>query len=446
MKLKKGTVTERRSYGVTVKGCSDALKRTIEIYRSAVSYCLTVCDENWEAINRREGKHRNNYVEQLIHGKNGNDPVYDFDQRFYKLPSYMRRSAVQYAIGQYRTWKANHDAWVKEPVGKEPKLTLDRNACPALYKGNMYQQLSRYTAKVKVFRNNDWVWMEVGLRKSDCNYLYRKAESFHSEISAPVLQKCHGHYELRFTVKKEVKYVSKPVREQKACAVDLGITTDAVCSVMDSRGTVCARKFISCGSEKDRVNIALHRVSVFQRLHGSHDTRRLWNIAKRRNAHLAIEAARKIVEFAIANDCDVIVFEHLDTKGRKKGSKKQNLHMWKHRDIQNIAERLAHEQGIRISHVCAVNTSRLAYNGSGRVLRGWEVSKDTPYDVCMFPGGKYYNTDLNASYNVGARYFIRDLLKESGDLKAEVPKIPGGSQRVLSDLWTLNRIMDQMGL
>ncbi|MEE3488925.1 MAG: hypothetical protein VZT48_12565, partial [Bulleidia sp.] len=128
MKLKKGTVTERRSYGVTVKGCSDALKRTIEIYRSAVSYCLTVCDENWEAINRREGKHRNNYVEQLIHGKNGNDPVYDFDQRFYKLPSYMRRSAVQYAIGQYRTWKANHDAWVKEPVGKEPKLTLDRNA------------------------------------------------------------------------------------------------------------------------------------------------------------------------------------------------------------------------------------------------------------------------------------------------------------------------------
>ncbi|MEE3488804.1 MAG: hypothetical protein VZT48_11955, partial [Bulleidia sp.] len=71
---------------------------------------------------------------------------------------------------------------------------------------------------------------------------------------------------------------------------------------------------------------------------------------------------------------------------------------------------------------------------------------DTPYDVCMFPGGKYYNTDLNASYNVGARYFIRGLLKESGDLKAEVPKIPGGSQRVLSDLWTLNRIMDQMGL
>ena len=56
----------------------------------------------------------------------------------------------------------------------------------------------------------------------------------------------------------------------------------------------------------------------------------------------------------------------------------------------------------------------------------------------MFPGGKYYNTDLNASCNVGARYFIRGLLNESGDLKAEVPKIPGGSQRVLSDLWTLN--------
>ena len=83
---------------------------------------------------------------------------------------------------------------------------------------------------------------------------------------------------------------------------------------MDSEGTVLARKFIMRGREKDSVNNALHRVSVFQSLHGSHDSGRLWNIAKRRNANLAHQIAREIVNFAIAYECDVIVMEHLNTK------------------------------------------------------------------------------------------------------------------------------------
>lgn len=184
--------------------------------------------------------------------------------------------------------------------------------------------------------------------------------------------------------------------------------------------------------KKDQVNRALHRVSEFQREHGSHDSGRLWNIAKRSNLNLAHLVAHKIVDYAIENECDVIVFEHLDTKGRKRGGKKQKLTMWKHADIQNTVTRLAHSYGIHIAHVCAWNTSRLAYDGSGEVLRGNKVSDTTPYDICRFANGKMYNCDLSASYNIGARYFVRELIKELPDIMTEVSDIGSGTTRTLS--------------
>lgn len=115
--------------------------------------------------------------------------------------------------------------------------------------------------------------------------------------------------------------------------------------------------------------------------------------------------------------------------------------MWKHADIQKTVESLAHHYGIRISHVNAWWTSRLAYDGTGRVRRGREVSEDTPYDVCMFQSGKIYNCDLSASYNIGARYFIRGLLNELPDLMTKVSGIGSGTRRTLADLWKINRVL-----
>ena len=185
----------------------------------------------------------------------------------------------------------------------------------------------------------------------------------------------------------------------------------------------------------------MHRTSVFQRLHGSHDSGGLWAIAKRRNANLAKLIAHEIAEFARENECDVIVFEYLDTSGKKKGSKRQKLTMWKHQDIQKTVESLAHKYGMRLSHVNAWNTSRLAYDGSGKVRRGRAAGEDVPYNVCRFTNGKVYNCDLNGSYNIGARYFLRALETERPDLMAEVPEIGSRTRRVLADLWRVNAAM-----
>ena len=117
------------------------------------------------------------------------------------------------------------------------------------------------------------------------------------------------------------------------------------------------------------------------------------------------------------------------------------LPIWKHADIQNTVTSLAHQNGMRISRICAWNTSRLAYDGSGEVLRGNKVSDATPYDMCKFQSGKMYNCDLSASYNIGARYFIRGLIKELPDIMTKVSDIGSGTTRTLSTLWKINSAM-----
>ena len=429
-----------QSYGIKIKGGYKAIKRTIVIFNEAVNYLITPIQENYDDIAKLESSLRKmNYVEKLVHNTRNNKAIYDFDDKFYKFPTYLRRSAITKAIGIVSSYMSQIEIWkANDCKGAMPKLDKGNHLTPCFYKDNMFDHQNDKTY-IKVYRNNDWVWQEIRLNNSDLKYIENKAPL--DLWSAPVLEKKYGHYELRFTREFQVELSDKEISKQKVCAVDLGVTNDATVSVLDIHGTVLSRKFINCGKEKDSVTNALNRVSSFQKEHGSHDTKRLWNIAKRRNLNLAHLIAHKIVDYAKENNCDVIVFEHLDINGKKKGSKKQKLSMWKHQDIQNTTERLAHSFGIRIARVCAWNTSKLAYDGSGVVLRGKKVSEDTPYDVCKFQNGKTYNCDLSASYNIGARYFIKELIKIYPNIMTKVSDIGSGTSRTLSTLWNINSII-----
>ena len=128
---------------------------------------------------------------------------------------------------------------------------------------------------------------------------------------------------------------------------------------------------------------------------------------------------------------------------KNKKTRSQKLALWRKNYIQNIVAHKAHRNGIRISHICAWNTSKLAYDGSGAVTR----DKDN-YSLCTFNTGKRYNCDLSASYNIGARYFIRELLKpfsvkERSQLEAKVPQLARRTQCTLSSLLSLMRFLRQ---
>ena len=225
-----------------------------------------------------------------------------------------------------------------------------------------------------------------------------------------------------------------PVEEQIICGVDLGINTDAVCTIMRSDGTVLGRKFINFHSEKDRMYRVLGRIRRFQREHGSVQAKSRWAYAKRLNIELGRKIAGAVTKYAKENRADIIVFEYLETKGKISGKKKQKLHLWRKRDIQKRCEHQAHRRGMRISRICAWNTSRLAYDGTGTVIRD-----PGNHSLCVFQTGKRYNCDLSASYNIGARYFIRELLKplpvtERSLLEAKVPSVKRRISCVYADL------------
>ena len=118
------------------------------------------------------------------------------------------------------------------------------------------------------------------------------------------------------------------------------------------------------------------------------------------------KASAWIGQICVKHNADCIVFEKLDIKGKLHGKDKQRLAMWRKNGIQSVAALKAHRKGIRISHICAWKTSKLAYDGSGEVVRD-----ENNYSLCTFTNKKQYNCDLNASYNIGARYFIREITK-----------------------------------
>lgn len=215
---------------------------------------------------------------------------------------------------------------------------------------------------------------------------------------------------------------------------------------MCADGTILGRHFLKLSKEQDSLTHAINRIKKAQQ-HGNRKMPRLWAKVNGINDRIAVKTAQFIMDIAVLYSADVIVFEHLDLNGKKHGSKKQKLHLWKSRYVQSMVTIKAHRLGIRISHVNAWGTSRLAFDGSGRVLRGDESEKtNSSYSICEFQNGKIYNCDLNASYNIGARYFIRELLKSLNEslrlqLEAKVPQVCKRSTCTFSTLIRMNAVL-----
>ena len=424
------------TYSVKIKHYNSIFKETVTIYRHAVDYILNVCLENWKEISSLEGRNRFVYVEHLIHATKDNPaPAYGFDSKFYKMPSYMRRGAINEAIGKVSSYTSNLANWNKNPIGKKPSYPKAGYAFPFMYRKGMYNQTSDYTAQIKVYTRNTWDWINIDLRKSDMDYIARHCHD--RKQCAPTLQKRGHEWFLDFPFEEKCTLNDTSVFDRTIVAVDLGINTAATVSIMQSDGTILGRHFCKLPEETDRLMHSVNRVKKAQQ-NGNHKTPRLWAKVKGINHDISVKTAEFIIETAVSYNADVVVFEHLDKTGKVCGSKKQRIKLWRSQEVQSLVANRAHRLGMRISRICAWGTSALAYDGSGRVLRGKDAGFNT-FEICKFPNGKVYNCDLSASYNIGARYFIRKILKsldENSRLRIEV-KIPQCSKRSTCTFTTL---------
>lgn len=323
------------SYQVRIVNCRVNLNETVCIYRKALAYLIGVVNENWNAVKRIDtgNLEQQRYIDKLVHSTKNHEAKYpDFDKLFYKYPSYLRRATITVAIGAVSSYRSNLANWeVSDKKDKQPTLQVDRKALPIFFRDDMFlvdgapekvkviknpkpkdeltaeekkiEKAKRkavelqnsqneltalsnhYTVRLKVFYKNDWVWATVTLRKTDIAYL--RKYWMHACASAPILEKHFGKYSLRFAFDENVKLSDTPIDKQRVCAVDLGLNTDAVCSIMTADGTILARSFINFPSDKDHLYHVLNRIKKFQRLHGSREAHNFWAYAKRVNDELS---------------------------------------------------------------------------------------------------------------------------------------------------------------
>ena len=451
------------------------LKETTEYYNKLITYLIHVIEkEQTDIIIKDVEEYENERVmrlEALIHAtKNNERPKYeDFDKEFPKFPSYIRRAAEKKAIGIYKSWYTNHLNWeLAGKKGAEPRLQYNHDAAFTFYNKNAYREDSKKgenCVQLKLWDGKNWVWTDIPVRRQDVKYINGLGKQYRIS-NAPTLTRRGHAWELRFSFKVKLDLADEDEQletgSHRICAIDLGVNTDATCCIMEPDGTAVARRFINLGAEKDRILNAHKRIREAQS-NGATKLRKMWRKVNRLNNDLVIKIVNEIVDFAVEYSCCTIACEYLDfsngkrksSNGKRHGKRSWRLHLWRYRDVYHRLCVAAHKWGLRVHQVCAWGTSQLAFDGSGRVNRGKYIMGDDgkslglPYSVVRFSSGKFYNADLNAAYNIGARYYIRLLLdflkahlssEDFGALSAKVPRCSARSKCVLSDLIDLWRV------
>ena len=262
----------------------------------------------------------------------------------------------------------------------------------------------------------------------------------------PSLVFSYGNFKLQYPI--EVKYelqkekTFKQLKDLTILAVDLGVNTDATCSVLKGDGTVVGRFFIDNPIDKDLRNHLLNRKKKLQKQSGNYKfapLRKIDTKIKGYDDNIANQTCNKILKLALEYNCNVIVFEHLSSNF--KGTKVQKLNHWRKMSIIKKTCNKAHLYGIRYAKVNPKNTSKLAYDGSGFVTRN-----ENNYSLCTFKNGKQYNCDLSASYNIGARYIMKFIQKTISEKKwSEVlAKVPELEKRTNTTYNTLLKLLNNL--
>lgn len=436
---------------------------TLGIYRDALEYVNSIVYAEWVNIEQIPvSKQKVNFIERLIHSTFRNTAIYqEFDKQFYKFPSYFRRMVIMEAIGnvssyitRYRQWEDKNKVRIaqgKRPRNKPPAFQARCNSFPVFYRAGMSRWLSNGKVALKLYNGSDWIWFVLPFEPVN---LDRFPESEGWVRQNPMLVKKNRRWSLHIPFEKNIKFRDKDF-VRPVLNVDLGLNSTAAVSVVSSDGTVLHREFINYGREKDRLNKLIGAIAAkSSRTYNIPEEERfckgLWQIVRNLANEIAQQCSHRLVETAKAYNCQAIVFEHLgkikvpkDFYGAKR--LRRELQYWMQGRIQRCTRYKAHTEGIRFSRVLARGTSDNAFDGSGTVRRVGNGQ------IALFKNWKWYNCDLSASYNIGARYWIRELLQSlDGNIQVamcgKMPDIVARHQQTLASLISLVRSLPREAL
>jgi transposase len=428
-----------------------ALTSTVSLYRSYVRALSGVVMTHWPEI--ALAKSRCAAVEQLVHATSRRTlPIYGawFAKNFPKFPSYLRRAAIEFVLGQCSSFNTRYWSWQggerlrrdARPPGYNPAS----GAHPVFYKGpSLRMGAAGKTVLLKARVGGDWAWIELPIKSRGTYRELPKAKELspHVRVIGSQVLLCMP---VRFSIPK-LQAKGVPV-----LAVDVGINKTATCAIVQPDGTVTARVVFHPAADLDRRDRAMAQIRTkASRTMGPRGTKLtqgfcpvLYRRVKGLSLHVARSVARQIADFAAGHGVHVVVCENLKgfrpKAGAKRSPMKARFHGWMHRALIAQLRNNLMQIGGTLVEVFARGTSAWAYDGSGKVKR----DKDN-VSLATFANGRRYDADFNAAYNIAARYLALAYLPARGNTGGASPSrsrsgMASRTPIVLADLWKLSRL------
>lgn len=128
------------------------------VYRRVCRYLVGIVLTHWPELGVLSPEEQIPAVERLMHST-AKRPIVKYPQInrvFHKFPSYYRRAAISFAIGQVSSYMTRYRDWQsglsrKRRDAKPPTLNADAGCYPALYKGQCYKLQGDDAVEIKVF-------------------------------------------------------------------------------------------------------------------------------------------------------------------------------------------------------------------------------------------------------------------------------------------------------
>jgi IS605 OrfB family transposase len=419
--------------------------RLISFFRESDDKLRILIDKHWDEL--ATAKHKCQAVETLFHFTKGRPKVKypELDRFIGKAPSYLRRAIIESALGGVSSYRSNLANWLSGPQDTAAPTLGKSGAYPPLYGGNMIVPgKGLRTVRIKMLdADGQWRWSPPLRLNGKFKRLLPLANKFDF---CPTLILKGSKLELACPV--EVHAPKSLTNEEfvnsdgVVCAIDLNVTTAVVAVILDIKGTVKARKFLTCGRHNDqRDELGVMIADKVRESGGTVKGQPHCTTLHRRIAGLNNDAAKtlasQVAKFATDHGVTVFVIENMKGWRPKGPSRKmrKRFHRFHHRAIVKALEFKAQEMGARVLAVDPRGTSRNAYDGSGKVKRSTHNAR-----LATFTTGKRYNADLNGALNIGAKGLavLLGIKTEEEICQAETGKSSGSVTRipfVLADIW-----------
>ena len=422
------------------------VKETVELYRSVAAHCLYVLKENTELLRAEDapeeapaGKYDLfTVVERLIHRtKNNPDPAYPLDVVGKNIPAYIRRSAINSAIGTARSWYANYEKWANNGRKKHPPALRTENSKWPVYYKELYKEFNGKSVMLKLYTGEAWVWRKVRISTT-----MAIPENCKEQSMVLVIKGGRGY--LHRTV--EYKPEKKQAVRDRIVAIDLNIDRTVVMAAVGRDGRIHGVEFIDTRKDNRRRKFYLEAIARKQSETGviNEDEvfcKEAWSKIRHFNEDMGHKLSRRILDFVRKHECTTIVFEHLGKLGPKKGTRSarlnQKLMYWLKGAIYQKTSYKAKGEGMWATRVnpfltsqaCSRHQNIFDLRNAVRVKRPLQSRMECT--VCGYKA----DADFNACVNIARKCFSRE---------SELKALGGNVEACRETIRFLSRCMDPL--